>query len=96
MSTYGVNRALYLLHTDPDFLSRFRADAESATDQLTLTQEERTALARGDVGTLYRGGAHAFLLHGFVRHGLAGVDQDSYMAAVRKAARKPGTSRLAR
>ena len=84
MSVYGVNRALYLLHTDPRFLASFRADAAEATQQLPLTPGERTALVRGDVGTLFRGGAHAFLLHGFVRHGLAGVDQASYMDQVRK------------
>lgn len=88
MTAYQLNRVLYLMHVDPGFLRRFRDDAAAAMSDLPLAPDDAAALASGDIGTLYRKGAHPFLLHGFVRHGLCGLDQASYMDRVRATARR--------
>jgi hypothetical protein len=86
MTTYHLNRIMYLLHTDPDFLQRFRQNADEALASFPLAAAEARALKRGDVATLFRVGVHPFLLHGFVRQRLCGIDQPTYMAQVRQAA----------
>lgn len=96
MTAYQLNRILYLLHVDPGFLRRFRDDAAAALSDMPLAPDDASALASGDIGALYRRGAHPFLLHGFVRHGLCGLDQASYMDKVRAASgRAPRASRRA-
>lgn len=90
---YRVDRVLYLLHTDAEFLGAFRADAYATAGKTGCTPQEAAELARGDIGALYARGVHPFLLHGFVRHALCGIAQESYMKQVRmadRAARREG------
>jgi hypothetical protein len=92
LNAYRLNRFFYLLHTDAEFLETFRRDANAAIARAALEPDEARAVGQAQVGDLYRAGAHPFLLHGLVRHRLCGVDQASYMAAVRDAA-KAGSPR---
>jgi Aromatic-ring-opening dioxygenase LigAB, LigA subunit len=52
---------------DGKVASAFKADTEKLLEGRDLTQEERKALIDVDYATLYRLGAHPFLLNGFTR-----------------------------
>lgn len=71
MSRYAVNTLMRVVNQDPPSLARYVADpadfvAEwlSATG-LPLSAVERTALEQRDYATLYRMGAHPYLLWSF-------------------------------
>jgi hypothetical protein len=75
MSTYGINKVLYLFDTDAAFLERFRANPKSALADQLLDDAEREELASGDVAALYRRGINAYLLLHFVRCQLMPMEQ---------------------
>jgi hypothetical protein len=85
MSVYYLNKILYLIETDREFLERFREDTQAAIANMPLTAAERTALLSGDVAGLYRMGVHAFLLNSLARHLLCGLDRDRYLERIRQA-----------
>jgi hypothetical protein len=62
MSVYGINKVSHLLQADPEFRARMATDPESAIAGLPLSEAERAAILEADVATLYRMGAHTFLL----------------------------------
>jgi hypothetical protein len=86
MSLYQLNKIMYLLEVDADFLAGMRADAARAVKDIELTEEERAALLAGDVGKLYLMGVNMFMLDSIARHELFGVNRESYLAQVRAAA----------
>jgi|SRR6516225_7704824 hypothetical protein len=49
----------------------------------SFSAEERAALLAGDVGTLYRMGANAFLMGYFARYRIFGLDPASYSERMR-------------
>lgn len=49
-----------------------------------FTSEERAALLSGDVGTLYRMGANAFLMGYFARYRIFGLDPTIYSERMRE------------
>jgi aromatic-ring opening dioxygenase LigAB LigA subunit len=59
---YRLNRCLYALKPDRDFLARFRADPAAATAGLGLNDEERADLGRMDRDALVARGAHPYLV----------------------------------
>jgi hypothetical protein len=59
---YRLNRCLYALKSDRDFLERFRADPAAATAGLELSDEERADLGRMDRDALVARGAHPYLV----------------------------------
>ena len=83
MSAYGVNKVLYQLELDPTLRDRFRANPQEALVGFPLTPEEAQALIGGDVATLFRGGAHPFLLLHLSRHRLSGLDNATYFERLR-------------
>jgi hypothetical protein len=90
VSLYQLNKIMYLLEVDADFLARMKSDPAGAIANFDLTEAERTTLLKGDVGTLYLMGVNMFILDSIARHELLGVDRNSYLAQVRAAAaRKP-------
>lgn len=93
MSTYYLNKIMYLLETDPIFLARMRADPAKAVADFRLTDEERTALLAGDVGTMYLMGVHPFMMHTLSRQDLFGLDRATYLQRVRAAAERAGANR---
>lgn len=85
MSVYAIDEVCYRLVHDPEFRRAAVADVAAATRDLDLTCAERAALLAGDVATLYRLGAHPFLLGHLARFGIAGLDTQTYSERIRSA-----------
>ena len=76
-AAYPLNRCLYALKSDRDFIDRFRADPAAATAPMGLSDGERADLTRMDREALVARGAHPYLV---------------FMAGLRlKIASEPGT-----
>jgi hypothetical protein len=88
VSLYQLNKIMYLLEVDADFLARMKSDPAGAIADFDLTEAERAAVLKGDVGTLYLMGVNMFILDSIARHELLGVDRNSYLAQVRAAAER--------
>ena len=67
MSRYQVDKVMREVVMDEKVASAFKADTKEFLEGRELTDEERDALIRVDYATLYRLGAHPFLLNGFTR-----------------------------
>jgi hypothetical protein len=63
VSRYGVDKVLWRLQPAAG-RERFLAEPDRVFDGCDLTEQERSALLARDAGTLYRLGAHPFLLWG--------------------------------
>jgi hypothetical protein len=61
-AAYPLNRCLYLLKSDPDFLARYQTDPEAAMDEVGLGPEARAALRSFDRDRLVALGAHRYLV----------------------------------
>jgi aromatic-ring opening dioxygenase LigAB LigA subunit len=85
MSVYAIDEVCYRLVHDPPFRRAAVADVAAATRDTDLTAAERDALLAGDVATLYRMGAHPFLLGHLARFGVAGLDTQTYSERIRSA-----------
>jgi hypothetical protein len=94
MSLYRLNKIMFLLDVDQEFLTSMRADAAATVRNMDLTDEERTAFLTGDVGKLYLMGVDMFLLDTMVRHELFGIDRAKYLERVRAAAEQAGKGTL--
>lgn len=88
MSLYQLNKIMYLLEVDAEFLARMKSDPAAAVKDFDLTAQERRALLDGEAGELYVMGVNAFILDSLARHELLGLDRDSYLAKVRAAAQR--------
>jgi hypothetical protein len=86
VSLYQLNKIMYLLDVDADFLARMKRDPADAIASFDLTEEERSAVLSGNVGKLYLMGVNAFILDSIARHELLGVNRNSYLTQVRAAA----------
>jgi hypothetical protein len=82
VSVYAVNKICYLSERDADFRERARINPRAAVESFKLTPAERTALLAGDVATLFTLGAHPFLMQHLARHGLFGLDRDTYRTRI--------------
>ena len=67
MSKYQVDKVMREVILDMKTANAFKADTEKFLEGRDLTEEERSALIDIDYATLYRLGAHPFLLNGFTR-----------------------------
>lgn len=92
MSLYQLNKIMYLLEVDADFLARMKSNPASAVKDMALTEDERTAVLTGDVGKLYSMGVNIFILDSVVRHQLFGIDRQTYLERIRAAAEKAGST----
>ena len=61
-SAYALNRCLYALKSDRAFAERFLADAQAATADTGLSDDERAELRRMDRDALVARGAHPYLV----------------------------------
>ena len=87
MSVYGVNSVGRAVLHDHTFRARLGEDPLAALASYDLTEEEHAALLAGDVGTLYRLGAHEYLLMNLARFGSLGLDPRTFSARMRVASR---------
>jgi Aromatic-ring-opening dioxygenase LigAB, LigA subunit len=62
MSLYGMQKFLYHLNRDPRVQENFKADPASVLAEYPLVDEERQAIASGDIGLMYVLGANGQLL----------------------------------
>jgi len=67
MSKYQVDKVMREAILDAKVVNAFKADTEKVLEGRDLTAEEKKALIDVDYATLYRLGAHPFLLNGFTR-----------------------------
>ncbi len=86
MSIYAVNLACRQLIRDKAYRSAMVADPRQALAGFDLTDDERRAIVEGDVGHLYRAGAHDFLLGYLMRFGVGGLTLPTYNARMRAVA----------
>ena len=86
MSVYAVNHACRQLLRDQAFRQAMRDDPVRALTPLDLTDEERRAMVEGDVGWLYRAGAHDFLLGYLMRFSIGGLTLPLYNERMRAVA----------
>ena len=85
MSILSVNRLCRDVMRDEGLRKRLQDDPHGALGAYPhlLTDQERTALLTGDVGTLYRMGANTFLMGYLGRYKVFGLDTASYSERMR-------------
>ena len=83
MSIFAVNHLCRELLRDHGFRAAMKADPAKALGPLDLSDAERGALIAGDVGTLYRMGANAFLMNYLARFEVCGLNAASYNERMR-------------
>jgi aromatic-ring opening dioxygenase LigAB LigA subunit len=83
MSVYGINKVCYQVQMDLNFRERLRHDPAGAIAGFPLSDEEREAFLSGDVASLYRLGAHSFLLSRLPRFDSLGLTRDEYIKRMR-------------
>lgn len=88
MSIYAVNKLCRDALHDLAFREALKRDPKTAMAPLNLTEEERTALLKGDVAWLYQRGAHPFLLAYLIRWEIFGLTAPIYSERMR-ALRQP-------
>ena len=91
MSLYCIQKLIYQLNRDPTVRRRFDADFESLLGEYELTEEERDALRRPDIGLLYVMGVNGQILMHYAA--LRGYEWNAYIEAMREGERKYGPVR---
>ena len=59
---YRLNRCLFALKSDPEFLARYLADPKAATAEMQLGEDETRDLLAGDRDAMVARGAHPYLV----------------------------------
>ncbi len=82
MSVYGLNKMLREINRDPGRRAAYAEDAAAFAAAYDLTDEERAAFVAGDIGRLYRLGAHGLILRPFTL--LNQMPEPDYLRAIRE------------
>lgn len=91
MSLYYVQKLIYQLNRDPAVRERYRKDPAAVLRDYDLTDEEREALDKPDVGLLYVYGVNGQLLMHYAA--MRGMEWFAYLEAMREGIRKYGPVR---
>ena len=91
MSLYATQKFLYDLNRDAAVQRRYREDKDALLAGYDLEEEERSAIASGDIGKLYVLGCNGQLLMHFAP--LLGIAWADYLEAMRDGVRKYGPVR---
>jgi hypothetical protein len=91
MSLYYAQKLLYQLNRDSHVRTRFEGNRAELLAEYPLTDEERTAIADGDVGLLYVMGVNGQLLMHY--SALIGQQWDEYINAMKDGVKKHGPVR---
>ena len=91
MSLYYVQKLLYQLNRDPSAQQRYEDDFDALLQEYELTEEERNAIATGDIGLLYVMGVNGQLLMHY--SALIGQEWDEYIRAMQDGVDKHGPVR---
>ena len=82
MSLYVLQKVIYQVNRDSVSMTRFQEDALSVADDYELTNEERNALVKQDIGLLYVLGVNGQLLMHFAA--ACGYEWGAYLDAMRE------------
>jgi hypothetical protein len=91
MSLYQTQKCLFLLNRDPAVQQRYRDDRDALLAEFELTDEEREALASGDIGLLYVLGVNGQILMHFAA--LLGIAWFDYLELMRQGVAEHGPVR---
>lgn len=91
MSLYNLQKLLYVLNRDREAQEQFRREPAVLLDQYDLTDEERLALERGDIGLLYVLGVNGQILMHYAA--FLGIQWFDYLDMMRKGVEKHGPVR---
>ena len=91
MSLYALQKFLYHLNRDARVQVQFREAPEALLAEYALDDEERGAIARGDIGLIYVLGANGQLLMHFAA--FLGMPWSAYLQAMREGVVKHGPVR---
>ncbi len=91
MTLYAAQKFLYHLNRDVQVQRRYQNDQAGLLADYDLTDEERIAIANGDIGKLYVLGCNGQLLMHFAP--LLGVAWADYLEAMREGVRQYGPVR---
>ena len=91
MSLYHLQKFLYDVNRERALQQRFREQPDEVLSGYSLSEEERGALATGDIGLIYVLGANGQLLMHFAA--LLGMPWADYIAAMRDGVLKYGPVR---
>ena len=91
MSLYFTQKLLYELNKDEALQERFFADAQSVMQNYTLTDEEKMALTKPDIGLLYILGVNGQILMHFAA--LCSYSWPEYIQAMKDALQEHGNVR---
>jgi len=91
MSLYQLQKFLYDINRDPRVQDCHRADLAALLERYELTDEERTALATGDIGLIYVLGANGQLLMHYAA--FLGLSWPGYLQAMRDGIKRHGPVR---
>jgi len=91
MSLYYVQKLIFQLNRDPSVRKRYDENLESLLTDYELTEEERGAIRKPDIGLLYVMGVNGQLLMHYAA--LRGFEWNAYMEAMREGERKYGPVR---
>jgi len=81
MSLYGLQKFLFHLNREARVQAQFKCDSDALLADYMLTEEERSAITRGDIGLIYVLGANGQLLMHFAA--FLGMPWAGYIQAMR-------------
>ncbi len=91
MSLYYLQKVLYELNRDAGVQQQYLDDVESLLGKYTLTEEERTALKKPDIGLLYVLGVNGQILMHFAA--FHKIEWDDYLQSMRDGVTEHGAVR---
>ena len=91
MSLYQLQKFLYDINRDSELQTRYRADRAGVLARYELSDEERAALAAGDIGLIYVLGANGQLLMHYAA--FLGLSWPEYLQAMRAGVARHGPVR---
>src|SRR5205814_9571071 len=91
MSLYYVQKFLYQINREPALQQYFRDSSDAALADYDLTEEERAALMKPDIGLLYVLGVNGQLLMHYAA--FAGYEWNAYLQAMRAGVARYGPVR---
>ncbi len=91
MSLYYTQKLLYQINRDPATRRRLEEDFEGLLAEYELTQKERAALRKPDIGLLYVMGVNGQILMHYAA--LRGYEWNAYLEAMREGERSYGPVR---
>ena len=91
MSLYYVQKVLYDINRDEHIQQQYKNDVSALLDNYTLTDEERVALTKPDIGLLYVLGVNGQILMHFAA--FHQIEWDDYLQSMRDGVKEHGEVR---